>query len=89
MAEKYTCRIGTRKWPILSLQSTLNLAATNVWILYFCKDFTNQNISLKDFIGALPEELAEPQVQKRNGVPDRASFAISNEDERQPKKFVK
>lgn len=85
MAKKYTCRTGTRRWPIHSFQNTLDFAAINAWVLY--KEITNENISRRDFIRTLAEELAEPQVQKRNRIPGQASLDISNEREKQPKKF--
>ena len=34
MAKKYTCRTGTRKWPIHCFQMTLDLAAINAWVLF-------------------------------------------------------
>ena len=72
MAKKYTCRIGTQRWPIHSFQNTLDLAAINAWILY--KEVTNENISCRNFIRELAEELAEPQVEKRNSVPAQVPF---------------
>ena len=85
MTKKYTCRIDTRRWPIHSFQTTLDLAAINAWILY--KEVTNENISCRNFICKLAEELAEPQVQKRNSVPAQVPFTISKENNCQPKKF--
>ena len=83
MAKKYTCRTGTRRWPIYSFQNTVDLAAINAWILY--KEVTNEKISGRNFIRKLVEELADPQVQKRNSVPAHVPFTISREDDSQPK----
>ena len=85
MAKKYSCRTGTRIWPIHSLQNTLDLAAINAWILY--KKVSNENIFRKSFIRELAEELADPQVQKRNSVSAQAPFTISKENNLQPKNF--
>jgi len=85
MAKKYTCRTGTRRWPIHSFQNTLDLAAINAWVLY--KEVTKEKISRRTFIRKLSEELAESQVQKRSCIPGQAPFAINSEDETQPKKF--
>ena len=65
MAKKYTCRTGTRRWPIHSFENTLDLAAIYAWVL--CKEVTNEKISRRTFIRKLAEELAEPQVKKRIG----------------------
>ena len=70
MAKKYTCRAGTRRWPIHSFQNTLDLAAINAWVLYI--KVTNEKISRKTVIRKLAEESAEPQVKKRNGSPGQA-----------------
>ena len=70
MAEKYTCRTGTRRWPMHSFQNTLDLAEINAWVLY--KEVANEKISRRTFIRKLAEELAEPQVKKRNGGPGQA-----------------
>ena len=85
MAKKYTRRTGTRRWPIHNFQNTLNLAAINAWILY--KEVTNENISRRNFIRELAEDLAEPQVQKRNSVPAQVPFTISKKDDSQTKNF--
>ena len=85
MAKKYTCRTGTRRWPIHSFQNTLDLTAINAWILY--KEVTKENISRKNFIRELAEEFAEPQVQKRNSVSAQVPFTINKKDDLQPKKF--
>ena len=87
MAKKYTCKTGTRRWPIHSFQSTLDLAALTVWVLY--KEVTNEKISRRTFTHKLPEELAEPQVKKKNGNTGQAmpSQTRSSEHEAQPKKF--
>ena len=85
MAKKYTCRTSTRREPIHSFQNTMDLAAINVWVLY--KEITNENLSRRDFIRILAEELAYPQVQKQNKIPGQASFTISNENDAQANKI--
>ena len=87
MAKKCTCRTDTRRWAIHSFQNTLDLAAINAWVLY--KEVTNEKISRRTFIRKLAEELAEPQVKKRNGGPGQAvpSQTRSSEHEAQRKKF--
>ena len=86
MAKKYTCITGTRRWPVHNFQNTLDLAATNAWILY--KEVTNKKTSSRTFIRKLAEELAEPQVKKRNGGPGQAvpSQTRRSEHEAQLKK---
>ena len=34
MAQKYTVRTMTGRWPVRSFQNTLHLAAINAWVLY-------------------------------------------------------
>ena len=85
MAKKNTCRTGTRRESIHSVQNTMDLAAINIWLLY--KEITNENLSRRDFICILAEELAYPQVQQQNEIPGQASFTISNENDGQANKF--
>ncbi|KAL2726387.1 piggyBac transposable element-derived protein 4-like [Vespula maculifrons] len=47
MTRKYTMKAGSRKWPILGI---------NVWILY--KETIGENISKKDFLFQLAEQLS-------------------------------
>jgi len=81
MAKKYTCKNRTWRWPINSVQNTLDLAAINPWVLY--KQITNENISCREFIHTLAEDLAGPKVQKQNYIPDQTSLTISKENEGQ------
>jgi len=53
------------------------------------KGINNGNISRRDFSRTLTEELAGPQVQKRNHIPGQASFTNNNDNEKEPKNFVK
>ena len=85
MAKKNTCRTGTRREPIHSFQNTMDLAAINVWVLY--KEITNENLSRRNFICILSEELAYMQVQKQNEISGQASFTFSNENNAQANKF--
>ncbi|XP_025160794.1 piggyBac transposable element-derived protein 4-like [Harpegnathos saltator] len=55
MARKYSVKASSRRWPLQVFYNILDLAAINVWILY--KETTQVNISRKDFIFQLAEEL--------------------------------
>lgn len=56
MARKYTVKSGSRRWPLQVFFNILDLAAINSWILY--KNTTGDNVSRKDFLFRLAEELA-------------------------------
>lgn len=56
MARKYTVKAGSRRWPLQVFYNILDLAGINAWILY--KETTGENISRKDFLFQLSEELA-------------------------------
>ena len=56
MAQKYTVRTMTRRWPIHSFQNMLDLAAINAWILY--KEINGIKISRRRFLQNLSEDLA-------------------------------
>lgn len=55
MARKYSVKASSRRWPLQVFYNILDLAAINAWILY--KETTQVNISRKDFIFQLAEEL--------------------------------
>ncbi|XP_014487368.1 PREDICTED: piggyBac transposable element-derived protein 3-like, partial [Dinoponera quadriceps] len=55
MAQKYSVKAGSRRWPLQVFYNILDLAAINAWILY--KETTHVNISRKYFIFQLAEEL--------------------------------
>ena len=61
MARKYTVRTMTRRWPIHSFQSTLDLAATNAWILY--KEINGIKISRRRFLQNLSEDHTLPMAK--------------------------
>ena len=50
MSKKYTCRTGTRRWPMHGFQNTLDLAAINAWILH--KKVTHDKISRKKILSS-------------------------------------
>ena len=77
MAKKYTCRNGTKRWQI---HSFLNIRLG----CYQCLDSLPRDYKREHFSQRIYPHI-EPKVQKRNGVSGEASFAISNEDERQQK----
>lgn len=56
MARKYTVKAGSRRWPLQVFYNILDHAGINAWILY--KETTGENISRKDFLFQLSEELA-------------------------------
>ena len=56
MARKYTVKAGSRRWPLQVFYNILDLAGINAWILY--KETTGENISRKNFLFQLSEELA-------------------------------
>jgi len=55
MAKKYSVKGGSRRWPLHVFCNILDLGAINAWILY--KECTGTNISRKDFLFQLAEEL--------------------------------
>ncbi|XP_068205034.1 piggyBac transposable element-derived protein 4-like [Palaemon carinicauda] len=60
MAQKYSVRTCTRRWPIHSFQITLDLAAINAWVIY--KEETKEKIAGKEFLVELSEELANINI---------------------------
>lgn len=56
MARKYSVKSGSRRWPLQVFFNILDLAGINSWILY--KETTGENISRKNFLFRLAEELA-------------------------------
>ncbi|XP_055378966.1 piggyBac transposable element-derived protein 4-like [Condylostylus longicornis] len=56
MARKYSVKSGSRRWPLQVFFNILDLAAINAWVLY--KETTGENISRKDFLFQLAEELS-------------------------------
>ncbi|XP_066590647.1 uncharacterized protein [Prorops nasuta] len=55
MARKYSVKASSRRWPLQVFYNILDLAAISAWILY--KETTQVNISRKDFLFQLTEEL--------------------------------
>ena len=55
MARKHNVKSGSRSWPLQVFFNILDLAKINSWILY--KNTTGKNISRKDFLFRLVEEL--------------------------------
>ena len=55
MARKYSVKSGSRTWPLQVFFNILDLAGINSWVLY--KNATGKNISRKDFLFRLAEEL--------------------------------
>lgn len=65
MARKYTCKSGSRRWPLQVFFNILDLACINAWILY--KETTGENISRKDFMFQLADELASDYKNSKSG----------------------
>ena len=63
MAKKYSVKSGSRRWPFQVLFNILDLAGINAWILY--KETTGEQISRKDFMFQLADELAADNVKSR------------------------
>ena len=57
MARKYSVKAGSRRWPLHVFYNILDLAAINAWVLY--KETTQANISRKEFLFKLAEELGD------------------------------
>ena len=57
MARKYSAKCKCRRWSVQVFYNILGLAGINAWILY--KETTGENISRRDFLFRLGEELAE------------------------------
>lgn len=55
MSRKYSVKAGARRWPLQVFFNILDLAAINAWIIY--KECTGSNISRRDFLLRLAEEL--------------------------------
>jgi len=56
MARKYSVKCKCCRWPMHVFYNILDLAGINAWVLY--KETTGENISRKDFLFQLGEELA-------------------------------
>ena len=69
MARKYTVRPCTRRWPIRSLQNTLDLAAINAWTVY--KAVTKNNIPRRVFLQQLAQDLSGPHIDERSNTKKR------------------
>lgn len=56
MAKKYTVKSGSQRWPLQVFFNILDIAGINSWIIY--KELTGTNITRKDFLFQLAEELS-------------------------------
>lgn len=77
MVRKYSTKAGSRRWPLQVFYNILDLAAINPWILY--KEISQVNISRKDFILQLAEELRELYRDKIENI-NITSSEIENTD---------
>lgn len=67
MARKYSVKSGSRRWPLQVFFNILDLAGINAWVLY--KETTGENISRKDFLFQLANELAREYRNSRTSLP--------------------
>lgn len=65
MARKYSVKSGSRRWPLQVFFNILDLAGINSWILY--RSITGKNISRKDFLFRLAEELTSEYKSSSQG----------------------
>ena len=66
MLKMYTCRSTSRRWPIAVWGNMLDIAALNAWICY--REATGDNISRKNFIMKLIEELCQVTIKQSNSI---------------------
>ncbi|XP_061512551.1 uncharacterized protein LOC133393104 [Anopheles gambiae] len=64
MCRKYSLKSASRRWSVHSFFNILDLAGINAWVLY--KELTKENISRRDFLFKLGEELAEEYVENKS-----------------------
>ncbi|XP_049294418.1 uncharacterized protein LOC125769653 [Anopheles funestus] len=64
MCRKYSVKSASRRWPVHSFFNILDLAGINAWVLY--KELTKENISRRDFLFKLGEELAKEYVENKS-----------------------
>ena len=74
MAKKYSVKSGSRRWPLQVFFNILDLAGIIAWVLY--KKTTGEQISRKDFMFQLVDELAADNEKSR--IEYRASETRSN-----------
>ena len=58
MARYHTCKTGTRRWPVAFFFNIIYCACLNAYIVY--KEVLKTNISRRDFLLKLVEELCKP-----------------------------
>ncbi|XP_033319032.1 uncharacterized protein LOC117216437 [Bombus bifarius] len=69
MITKYSVKLRSKRWPLQVFFNILDLAGINAWILY--KETTGEQISRKDFMFQLAEELVADNEKSR--IEQRAS----------------
>jgi len=58
MSRYFTCKSGTRRWPMAVFFNILDISSINAWILY--KEVTGQEISRREFLLQLVMEMCRP-----------------------------
>ena len=86
MAQKYTVRTMTRRWPIHFCQDALDLAAINAWILY--KEINGTKISRRRFLQNLSEDLALPMAKSSTLTITTEDIAACSEQQETVKKLA-
>lgn len=87
MAKKYSVKASSRRWPVHVFYNILDLAGINAWVLY--KEITKENVSRRDFLLRLAEELREEYIsdKKQIGVtPCNPMRQINSSESRKRKK---
>lgn len=78
MTRKYTVKAASRRWPVQVFYNILDLAAINSWVLY--KEVTKTNISRKEYIQQLVEELREKYIFHRQKKIEVESPILENSE---------
>ena len=71
MARYFTCKSGTRRWPMAVFFNILDISCINAWVLY--QEVTGQRIPRRDFLLQLVMEMCRPTQS-----PTRISLSVSD-----------
>lgn len=84
MARQYSTRSGTRRWPVHVFQNILDFSAINAWVCY--KETTKSNISRRNFILKLVEELKSNFTRSKRPAQGLSSSDSEEEPVLRPQK---
>ena len=76
MCRKYSVKSSCRRWPFHTWCNVQDLAGINSWILH--KELTGENISRRDFLFKLGEELVKPLVESKNALAADMALSVSS-----------